>query len=170
VVRISIADPIFYPVAGVLTSVFVLLLLGFIPQADAEIDQRANLQTSGIEIQSMVSTLFHGYSYSADDGTNIRDSQAISYMICGKDPSTGWLEIFNQQEYIDTGNPQIPSYFEFDVEFPEDPANCDSANNYWNAPESTLGVGSTNMQSIHTTLLPVRGGGTARIKVIYGVE
>lgn len=170
-VRISIADPIFYPVAGVLTSVFVLLLLGFIPQAEAEIDQRANLQTSSLEIQSMVSTLFHGYSYSADDGTDIRDSQAISYMICGKDPSTSWLEIFNEQEYIDTGNPQIPAYFEFKTEFTgSDPANCESATNYWNAPESIQGVDSTNMKSIHTALLPVRGGGVARVKVLYGVE
>lgn len=168
-VIISVADPIFYPVAAVLTMAFVLLIISFIPQADRQIGQKADIQNSKLEIMSMTSTLFHGYSYSADDGTPIRDSQAISYLICGKNPSSDWLDISNQ-EYIDTGTPQIPSYYEFSVSFDPDPANCAGKTNHWNAPQSQVGGGSLGEEDQFVSILPVRGGGQAYIRVDYGVS
>lgn len=162
----SIADSLFFPIAGIAVSAFVLFIVVIIPQASVDLTNAANSQTSQLEVHSMVSTLFHGRSYSADDGTPITDYQTISYLICGKNPdSGGWLDLGNQ-EYIDTGDIELASHYRFEV---ETPSTC--GNNKWNAPESTYGVDSGQTPNqYYEKIVPVMGGDTATVTVIYGFD
>ncbi|WP_414837884.1 hypothetical protein ACK3SF_00560 [Candidatus Nanosalina sp. VS9-1] len=162
----SIADGLFFPIAAVATAAFIAFVVAIIPQATADLTTAANRQTAQLEVHSMMSTLFHGQSYSADDGTPITDYQTISYLICGKNPDNGgWLDIGNQ-EYLDTGEIELASHYEIRISTPD---LC--GNSKWNPPEGYAGVDSgQTVNSYYDVMLPVRGGETARIRMVYGFD
>lgn len=162
----STADALFFPIAAVAISAFVMLIIVIIPQASVDLTNAANRQTSQLEVHSMVSTLFHGSSYTAEDDTPITDYQTISYLICGKNPdSGGWLDL-GGQEYIETGDIELASHYRVEV---ETPSSC--GNNKWDAPGSVRGVdtGQTPNQ-YYEKIIPVMGGETASIAVVYGFD
>lgn len=163
----STADALFFPIAAVGVTAFVMFIVVIIPQASVDLTNAANRQTSQLEVHSMMSTLFHGRSYSAEDGTPITDYQTISYLICGKNPdSGGWLDL-GSQEYIDTGEIELASHYDIEIETPN---SC--GNNKWNSPESsTYGVDTKQTPNqYYEKILPVMGGETASITVVYGFD
>lgn len=163
----SIADSLFFPIAAVALTAFTLFTVVLIPQASLDLTNEANRQTSQLEVHSMMSTLFHGSSYTDDDETPISDYQTISYLICGKNPDDGgWLDIFDSQERIDTGDIELASHYDVEVEAPE---IC--GDNKWASPQSVYGVDSGQVpNNVYEKIIPVMGGETAKVTVVYGFD
>ena len=166
----SIADVFFFPMAAIAVTAFTILILNIVPQASVDLANTANSQTAQFEVQSMMSTLFHGYSYKATDETSLTDAQVISYLICGKDFSTGWFTIGNQEK-IETGTVELAQHYKVQLETPDTGGMCDS-NSRWNPPsKNPAGVSSGDeINQYYQKLIPVVGGNTARATVVYGFE
>jgi len=166
----SIADVFFFPMAAILVVAFTILILNIVPQASVDLTDAANSQTAQLEVQSMMSTLFHGYSY--QDGTEVplTDYQVISYLICGEDFSTGWFTIPGQEE-IDTGDLELAQHYEVQLETPDNPNTCDD-NSKWNPPsKNQAGVDSGDeINQYYQKMIPVADGNTARATVVYGFD
>lgn len=162
----STADALFFPIAAVGVTAFVMVIIVIIPQASVDLTNAANRQTSQLEVHSMMSTLFHGSSYTAEDDTPITDYQTISYLICGKNPdSGGWLDL-GSQEYIDTGEIELASHYDIEIETPD---TC--GNNKWNSPGNTYGVDTGEIPNEnYEKIIPIMGGETASVTVVYGFD
>lgn len=166
----SIADVFFFPMAAIAVTAFTILMLSVVPQASVDLANTANSQTSQLEIQSMMSTLFHGYSYKAADETSLTDHQVISYLICGQDFSSGWFDLPGQEQ-IETGTVELAQHYKVQLETPNTGGMCDS-NSTWNPPsKNPAGVNSGDeINQYYQKLIPVVGGNTARATVVYGFE
>ena len=166
----SIADVFFFPMAAVAVTAFTILILSIVPQATVDLANTANSQTAQFEIQSMMSTLFHGYSYKDANETSLTDYQVISYLICGKDFSSGWFTIPGQEQ-IETGTVELAQHYKVQLETPDTGGMCDS-NSKWNPPsKNPAGVSSGDeINQYYQKLIPVVDGNTARATVVYGFE
>ncbi len=163
----SVADALFFPMTAIGIMAFVMLLFVVVPQASVDLAKEANSQTSQIEVHSMVSTLYHGSSYTDEDETPISDYQTISYLICGKNPDAGgWLSIGDDQESIDTGDVELAAFYEVEVETPD---LC--GDNKWAAPEGGQGTDTDEtIRRVYNKPIPVQGGEVANIRVVYSFE
>lgn len=152
---------------------FVLFIIVIIPQASVDLTDAANRQTAQLEVHSMMSTLFHGYEFNiageAEGGDYpITDYQAISYLICGKNPTTGggWFEV-SDQERIDTGDIELASHYEVRLE--SMPDFCGS--NKWTTPSGSYGTdGEQSDNQIYRKTIPLQNGHKGSIAVVYGFE
>ncbi|NMJ76916.1 hypothetical protein GLU64_00685 [Nanohaloarchaea archaeon] len=141
---------------------FTLLTGAFFPQVSGEIGNQADMQSGRLEVMSIISTNLHGNTTRADDGSRLEDSQLISYLICGKNPSGGSVT-------IESGEAQLPDFYDEDINYRNDPGNCTSNDNEWNF-RGEQASGDIARQDSYSTLLPVRGGGIAKVEVEYGVR
>ena len=166
----SIADVFFFPMAAIAVTAFTILILNIVPQASVDLANTANSQTAQLEVQSMMSTLFHGYSYKDSNETSLTDYQVISYLICGKNFNTGWFTIPGQEQ-IETGTVELAQHYKVQLETPDTGGMCDS-NSRWNPPsKNPAGVSSGDeINQYYQKLIPVVGGNTARATVVYGFE
>lgn len=164
----SIADVFFFPMAAILVTAFTILILNIVPQASVDLTDAANSQTSQLEVQSMMSTLFHGYSYQASDETPLTDYQVISYLICGQDFTSGWFDLPGQEE-IETGDIELAQHYKVQLNTPNEPY-CGS--NEWNPPsKNQAGVDSGDeINQYYQKLIPVMDGDVARATVVYGFD
>jgi hypothetical protein len=104
---------------------FTLLTGAYLPQASGEIGNRADMQNGRLEVMSIISTNLHGNTTRASDGSRLEDSRLISYLICGKNPSGGTVT-------IESGEAQLPDFYDEDINYRNDPGNCISNDNKWN--------------------------------------
>lgn len=156
--------------AAILVVAFTILILNIVPQASVDLTDAANSQTSQFEVHSMMSTLFHGYSYKDSDETPLTDYQVISYLICGQDFSSGWFDLPGQEE-IETGDVELVQHYKIKLDTPDDSGICDD-NSRWNPPsKNQYGVDSGDeINQYYQKLIPVVDGKTARATVVYGFD
>lgn len=158
-----------FPMAAIAVTAFTILILNIVPQASIDLTDAANSQTSQLEVQSMMSTLFHGYSYKASDETPLTDYQVISYLICGQSFSSGWFDLPGQEE-IETGDIELAQHYKVRLNTP-DTGPCNGVNN-WNPPsKNQAGVDSSEeINQYYQKLIPVVDGKTARATMVYGFD